>query len=222
MTVALAWSGGKDSCLALDRLRRRGEDVRWLFNVYEGNSGRVRFHGTRAEVVAAQARATGAELVQSRTHPEAFEPVFLRTLEKLRDLGARRIAFGNIHLADVRGWYEERVRAAGFEHVEPLWGEPPGKLVREFVARGLRSVICSVDLKQGKREWLGREFDEGLIGDIEAHGADACGEKGEYHSFVFGGPVFREALELRLGERVEMEGHALVDVGLGQPGIIAG
>jgi diphthine-ammonia ligase len=212
MTCALFTSGGKDSTLALDRAVRRGLDVSLLANIYEGSSNRVRFHGTPAALLEAQARALGLPLLQDHTHPDDFATTFQRFLGALRDRGIRGVLFGNIHLADVRAWYEERTRAFGFEHVEPLWGDPPGTLVREFVERGYRSLICSVDLKLGKRDWLGREFDETLIREIEAHGADACGEKGEYHSFAFAGPLFRAPLAARPGRKVEMEGHALVEV----------
>ena len=214
MPCALFTSGGKDSTLALDRAIRRGMTVPFLANIHEGSSGRVRFHGTPVALIEAQARALGREFVGDHTHPDNFETTFRRVLGNLRDRGVDTVIFGNIHLADVRAWYEDLTRSFGFEHVEPLWGEPPGLLVREFVERGYRSVICSVDMKQGKREWLGREFDEPLILEIEAHGADACGEKGEYHSFAFAGPLFREPLPVRPGRRVEMEGHALVEIEL--------
>src|SRR5689334_20105664 len=108
MTYALFWSGGKDSLLALDRARRAGLSVTHLANIYEGNSGRVRFHGVRAEMIEIQARALGLNLIQSHTHPRAFEPVFLDALEDLKKLGVQGLVFGNIHLADVRAWYEER------------------------------------------------------------------------------------------------------------------
>lgn len=209
---ALAWSGGKDSTLALDRARRRGLDVRYLVNLYEGSSGRVRFHGVRREWIAAQADALGLEIVQRHTHPDDFETVFLGALDDLKAIGVRGIVFGNIHLADVRAWYEERTTGRGFQHVEPLWGEPPGALVREFVRRGHRARIVSVDLKQGRREWLGRELDDALVAEIESvPGVDACGEKGEYHSFAFGGPLFARPLAMRDLGTVEMEGHLFLD-----------
>ena len=214
-TYALAWSGGKDSTLALDRALRRDLDVRYLLNIYEGSSGRVRFHGVRREWIAEQADALGLELVQHHTHPDDFETVFLAALDQLKAIGVHGIVFGNIHLADVRAWYEERTTARGFRHVEPLWGEPPGALVREFVRRGHRARIVSVDLTQGRSEWLAREINDALVAEIEAApGVDPCGEKGEYHSFAFGGPLFARSLEMREKARIEMEGHALLDFDL--------
>ena len=210
---ALAWSGGKDSTLALDRARQQGLDVRYLLNIYEGSSGRVRFHGVRRELIEGQAKALGLGLVQRHTHPDDFEKAFLAALDELRSLEVTGIVFGNIHLADVRAWYEERTHARGFRHVEPLWGEPPAALVAEFVRRGHRARIVSVDLKQGRREWLGREIDDVFLRSLEeSPQVDPCGERGEYHSFAFDGPLFTRPIVVREAGTLEMEGHALLDL----------
>lgn len=216
-TYALSWSGGKDSALALDRATRQGLIVKYLLNIYEGSTNRVRFHGVRRELIEAQATPLGLELVHGSTHPDDFEKVFLSVLRELKERGVQGIVFGNIHLADVRGWYEERTTGLGFRHVEPLWGESPGALVREFVRRGYRARVVSVDLKQGRVEWLGREITDALIEEFERAGADPCGEKGEYHTFVFDGPLFTHPVEIREVGRLEMEGHALLDLELVQP-----
>ena len=215
MKHALFWSGGKDSLLALDRAGRRGLEVSHLVNISEGNTGRVRFHGVRKELIQAQAEALGKTLLQFETHPENFEQAFQRALARARELGIGAIAFGNIHLADVRAWYEERSTDAGFRHVEPLWGEAPGKLVREFVARGHRSKIVSVYLDAGgKAEWLGREITTDFIEAVESAGADPAGECGEYHSFAYGGPLFRDVLRIRDVGQFEREQHLILDLAI--------
>lgn len=211
-SIALGWSGGKDSALALDRMLRAGLDVRWLFNFHDASSGRVRFHGTRCELIGAQARSLGLELIARATDATGFESAFRDTLKELSRRGARSIAFGNIHLADVRAWYEERTTGAGFMHLEPLWGEKPRKLVEEFLVRGYRARVASVDLQLGNAAWTGRELDFALVDEIVAHGADAAGEQGEYHTFVFDGPAFAEPVAARLGPAIEMERHRLVDL----------
>jgi uncharacterized protein (TIGR00290 family) len=213
VSYAVSWSGGKDSTLALDRAVRQGLDVRCLFNIVHGLTGRVRFHGVRAELIARQAQALGLELVQPFTTPSGFETAFLNGLDDLRARGVHGIVFGNIHLADVRAWYEERTSARGLEHVEPLWGEKPAALVEEVLGRGYRTRMVSVDLARGRRDWLGRELDARLAGEIAAQpGVDPAGEQGEFHTFVFDGPLFRHAVHHQPGEEHEEEGHVQLDL----------
>jgi uncharacterized protein (TIGR00290 family) len=213
MRYALSFSGGKDSMLALDRSLRQGLEVRYLFNIFEGASQRVRFHGIRASLIAAQADAIGIPLIQDHTHPDGYEVVFLRTLDRLKDEGIGGIIFGNIHLADIRAWYEERVTARGFQHVEPLWQERGADLVREVIERGYVAHLVSVDLARTPEEWLGRALDRDLLEEILAHpDIDPCGERGEYHTFVQDGPLFRRPLRVHIEGLVEMEGHGLIEV----------
>jgi uncharacterized protein (TIGR00290 family) len=213
MIHAISWSGGKDSTLALDRAVRQGLDVRYLFNIVYGPTGRVRFHGVRADLIARQAEALGLELIQPFTTPRGFEPAFLNGLDELIAHGVGGVVFGNIHLADVRAWYEERTTARGLEHVEPLWGDAPRDLVHEVLARGYRTRVVSVDLARGRRDWLGRELDAEFAAEIAMHpGVDPAGEQGEYHTFVFAGPLFRSEITYQIGEIHEEEGHVQVDV----------
>jgi diphthine-ammonia ligase len=212
-TYAVSWSGGKDSTLALDRALRMGLRVRHLFNLYDEPSGRVAFHGVRAELIRMQAKRLGLGILQLPVRPGEFEPVFLAGLERLRVLGVTGIIFGNIHLADVRAWYEERTTAVGFEHVEPLWAEPPDDLVREFLARGYRTLLASVNLELGRREWVGRELTSALATEVAGTpGVDAAGERGEYHTFVFEGPLFASRIEVVPGDVIEYKGHALIEL----------
>lgn len=211
---ALATGAGKDATLALHRARARGLRVTHAFNIYEGNSGRVRFHGTRRELVEAHLRALDLEAVLAHTHPREFEAVFREVLDGLVGDGIRGVIFGNVHLEDVRAWYEERTTGAGLEHVEPLWDADPAELVREVVDLGYRAVVVSVDLERGRPEWLGRELDPPLIREMEEKDLDPCGERGEFHTFVRDGPEFRHPIPVVPGPEVEMEGHRLLDLTL--------
>lgn len=193
------WSGGKDSALALLRARARGLDVARLLNIYDPASDRVRFHATRRELIQAQADAIGIELRQFGVAWEGYEDAFRAMLAELRAEGFRGVAFGDIHLADVRAWYEDRVRDSGLEHVEPIWGDPPAALVAEFVASGSRAVITCVELPKLGEEWLGRVIDERFAAEIGATGIDPAGENGEYHSFTFAGPLFSAPVGWRAG-----------------------
>jgi uncharacterized protein (TIGR00290 family) len=225
MTASRTWpacavwfSGGKDSMLALDRAVRAGCTGLRLVTLYDHDSGRVRFHGVPAEVMRAQADALGLPMRCYSTTPSTFEEVFLAALAEQRAEGIGGVIFGNIHLADVRAWYEERVRAAGLEHIEPIWGEPPVMLVREVIARGYRAVLTCVEAACADRAWLGRPITPELVDTFAAAGIDPCGERGEYHTLVTDGPLFRHPLAVRLGvvpgEIHEENGFCQLDVRL--------
>ena len=196
---AVCFSGGKDSMLALDRAVRSGLRVTRLVTLYDEASERVRFHAVPVAVMRAQGAALGLPLRLYPTTPASFEAVFLSALADLRADGISGVIFGNIHLADVRAWYEERVRAAGLDHVEPIWGEPPDRLVREVLARGYTAMLTCVEEAKAERDWLGQPLSEELIAAFERRGIDCCGEYGEYHTLVTDGPLFRWPLAVRWG-----------------------
>jgi uncharacterized protein (TIGR00290 family) len=195
------WSGGKDSALALNRARAAGLNVARLINFYDSATGRVRFHATPVTMLHAQAAAIGIELNAIGTPWPEMEARLETELRALRAEGFAGVVLGDIHLADVRAWYEERVRAAGLEHVEPLWGEAPLALVGEYVRSGGRAVVTCVDTARLDPAWLGRIVDERFVTDIATAGVDPCGENGEFHTFAFAGPAFARPVEWRLGDR---------------------
>ena len=171
-----------------------------LMTLYDEASERVRFHGVPTTVMRVQAAALAVPLSLYPTTPATFETAFLSALAEARAAELAGVIFGNIHLADVRAWYEERVRAAGLEHIEPLWGEVPGHLAREVVARGYAAIVTCIDASQADPAWLGQPLTEELITAFERKGIDACGEHGEYHTLVTNGPLFRAPLALHIGE----------------------
>lgn len=206
------WSGGKDSALALHRATAAGVDVRRLINFYDAGTGRVRFHATRVGMIQTQAAAAGIELRAIATSWPGMEETLAAELEALRLQRFVGVVLGNIHLTDVRAWFEDRVRAVGLEHIEPIWGEDPTQLVTEFVETGARAVITCVDLSCLDSSWLGRIIDERFLADIGTTGADPCGENGEFHSFAFQGPVFTRPISWRVGRRRSDSGFSQIDV----------
>jgi len=209
---AVMWSGGKDSALAVARAREDGLEIGALLNFIDEATRRVRFHATRAELIAAQARAIGTPLRQFATTWPSYEATFRTALGDLATEGFTGVILGDIHLTDVRAWYEERVRAAGLLHVEPLWGGSPPDLVREFVARGGRAVITCCEVARLDASWLGRVIDPGSVGELVAEPIDACGENGEYHSFAFAGPIFREEVGWVAGPKHLEEGFLQLEL----------
>ncbi|HLZ21238.1 MAG TPA: hypothetical protein VKQ30_03855, partial [Ktedonobacterales bacterium] len=199
-SYVVCFSGGKDSMLALDRAQRSGLPIARLVTLFDEASERVRFHAVPVSVMRAQAEALALPLNVYPTTPTTFEEVFLSALTQARSEGITGVIFGNIHLADVRAWYEDRVRSAGLEHVEPLWGEPPERLVREVVARGYTAVLTCIEEAKTEADWLGQPLSEDLIAAFERRGIDPCGEYGEYHTLVTNGPLFRMPLAVRFGD----------------------
>ena len=196
---AVFFSGGKDSMLALDRSIRQGRRITTLVTLFDEASQRVRFHGVPVAAMRAQAEALGLPTALYPTTPATFEQTLLSALSDLRGRGVTALIFGDIHLADVRAWYEVRVRAAGLDHIEPLWGEDPQRLASEVIARGYEAVVTCIEEATADPEWLGQPLSPALLSAFVARGIDICGERGEYHTFVVNGPLFRARLEITLG-----------------------
>jgi uncharacterized protein (TIGR00290 family) len=208
---AVAWSGGKDCMLALLRARAAGLDVGALFSMYDADSERVRFHGVPHMLLAAQAERLRLHPLLLPTTPDQYEPVFLEGLRRLAEQGITGVIFGNVHLSDVRAWYEERTRAHGLEHVEPVWGEAADVLLGELVECGVRARIIAADALRADAQWLGMEITRSVADVLLATpGMDPLGEYGEYHSFVFDAPGFHSPVAFRVGERVTADAYTQV------------
>jgi len=217
VTVALAWSGGKDSSLALQALRAAGEaPVALLTTVTEGTE-RVTVHAVRHELLVAQAAAAGLPLVEVRIPSPCPNEVYAAAMERalaqppLDDVD--EIAFGDLFLADVRAYREERLAAATPPRRArfPLWERDTQALARRFVADGFQAVVVSVDPAQLDPAFAGRAYDAAFLDDLPA-GVDPCGENGEFHTFVHAGPIFAAPLHVRVGEVVMRDGFAYADV----------
>jgi len=163
-------------------------------------------------MIRAQAIAAGIELRAIGTSWPAMEERLCQELATLRREGFAGVVLGDIHLAEVRAWYEERVRSEGLEHAEPLWGESSAQLVREFVDAGGRAVVTCIDMSRLNASWLGRIIDEAFIDEIGDTGVDPCGENGEYHSFAFRGPAFTRPVNWRRGETRSASGFSQLDL----------
>ena len=205
----LAWSGGKDSALALYEMTRQDsiEVVALLTTVTEGYN-RISMHGVRRELLAEQAKALGypleeVSLPQQCTN-EMYEQRMGQALEKYHQSGIVQAAFGDLFLEDVRAYREERLSRIGMRGVFPLWGRNTGEVARQFVWLGFRAVVVCVDTQALDRAFAGRNYDQNFLRDLPPE-VDPCGENGEFHTFVYGGPVFRRPIHVKRGEKVLRE-----------------
>lgn len=218
--VLMAWSSGKDSAWALYRLRRDpGIEVCGLLTTLNSEFDRVAMHGTRRAVLQAQAAAAGLPLwivplpwpCSNAIYEERMAEACARAVAEQIDA----IAFGDLFLADVRAYRERQLEPTGLEPLFPLWELPTDRLAREMIDSGLRARIACVDTKQLPAEFAGREFDAALLGRLPP-GIDPCGERGEFHTCVYAGPMFRAPLPLKNGEIVDRDGFVFADFHTGE------
>jgi uncharacterized protein (TIGR00290 family) len=172
-------------------------------------------HSVRCELLARQARAVGLPLVEVEIpvacSNEVYEQRMGQALAEAPLAEARTIAFGDLFLADIRAYREERLSRVGKQAIFPLWGRDTSVLAREFIAAGFEALLVCVDPRQLDPSFAGRSFDSDLLADLPA-GVDPCGENGEFHTFVHAGPIFSTPIVCRVGEAVEREGFVFCDV----------
>jgi len=195
----VSWSGGKDSCLAMWRARQSGMTIRRLITAMDESGESSRSHGIPPELIQAQADALGAELRFYKTSWGNYEERFIATLRDAHATGIRHAVFGDIDLVPHREWEEKVCAKAEITPVLPLWDEPRRKLVDEFLALGFKAVVVCVNGKYLGPEFCGREFDEAFLADLPAS-VDACGENGEFHTFVYDGPAFVQPVNFQSTE----------------------
>jgi len=198
----VSFSGGKDSCLALWRARQSGLDVGAVVNVLEESGERNRSHGVPRSLLEAQARSLDVELMAPATSWRDYEARFTEMLENLKARGFEVVVFGDIDLQAHRDWEEKVCARAGIECHLPLWHEPRLELAHEIVRLGFRAVVVCVDSRFLDDGYCGRIYDERFIANLPAN-VDACGENGEFHTFVFDGPGFREPVRYELAATEE-------------------
>ena len=197
MTRALiSWSGGKDSCLALWRARAAGMQVPLLVTAMDEDGRKSRSHGVQPELLEAQAAMLGARLQRYHTSWGTYEAQFVRVLRDAKDAGIDHALFGDIDLQPHRDWEEKVCAAAGLTAHLPLWGGERRALVDEFLAAGFKAIVVCINGQHLPAEFCGREFDSAFLADLPP-GVDACGENGEFHTFVYDGPAFSAPVALR-------------------------
>ncbi len=216
--ILLSWSSGKDSAWSLHVLRQQPAfEVVGLMTTVNQVYRRVAMHAVRLELLEAQAIAADVPLwtipIPSPCGNEDYESAMEAAMARAKREGIDGIAFGDLFLEDIRRYREEKLRETGISAIFPIWGIPTGELAREMIGAGLRARLTCIDPKQISASFVGREFDAALLDDLPA-GVDPCGERGEFHTFTYDGPMFREPVKIQLGETTERDGFVFADLEL--------
>ncbi|HTW31361.1 MAG TPA: hypothetical protein VMD76_06760 [Candidatus Sulfotelmatobacter sp.] len=214
--ILLSWSSGKDSAWSLHVLRQRAEyEVVGLLTTFNEEAGRVAMHAVRRELVERQAAAAGLPLwgvpLPWPCSNERYEALMADTCAKAIAEGVEGVAFGDLFLEDVRAYREKQMSRAGLEPIFPVWGMPTRELAREMIAAGVRAKLTCIDTQKLNRSFAGRDFDGQLLADFPAE-VDPCGERGEFHSFVYAGPMLKSAIPVSVGERVVQDPFVFTDL----------
>lgn len=211
MVAFCSWSGGKDSCLALYRALKQGIPVTTLLTMLH-EEGRVsRSHGIPRALLEAQAAALNKEIAFGAATWSGYEEEFVRQLKSLRNKGLEQAVFGDIDLAPHREWEERVCAKADFKASLPLWEEERRALVDEFLDAGFKAIVVSVKDESMSR-FLGQPFDGHFVAAAEAMGWDACGEEGEFHTFVVDGPLFRRRIQYQLAETHRIKEYQMISL----------
>ena len=212
----LSWSSGKDSAMALRRVLTTKEvDVVCLLTTTTYQFHRVSMHGVREELVHLQAKSLGYPLEKIQIpYPcpnEIYEQQMQNVLSGWKAKGVSHVIFGDLFLEDIRKYREEKLAQIHLKPVFPLWGESTAKLAKEMIQVGFRCVVTCVDPKKLDAGFAGRQFDDSFLRDLPPH-VDPCGENGEFHTFVYDGPLFDEPIPVVVGESVLRDGFQFVDL----------
>jgi uncharacterized protein (TIGR00290 family) len=217
----VSWSSGKDSAWTLHVLRQSNEyEIVGLLTTINSNFDRVAMHGVRRQLVEAQAAAAALALwkvpLPWPCSNQQYEAAMSAICAKATEAGVEAVAFGDLFLEDVRQYREDRMRAAGLTPIFPVWKCDTRQLIHDMWASGMRTRIVCLDPRKLPASFAGRDLDDRLIDEFPV-GIDPCGENGEFHTFVYYGPMFAHAIPVESGEVVTRDGFVFADLTLRTP-----
>jgi len=212
MNFVISYSGGKDCALALYRMIIDGHRPIALVTTINIAQKRSWFHGLQHDLLAAVSESLSIPLIPCECTPDDYTRAFEEGLTKAREMGAKACVFGDIDIADHRKWNEERCKKAGISCILPLWTQSRESLVREAIEVGFKALVKTIDSAKVDESFLGKDLSVPLIERIRKTGSDVCGENGEYHTFVYDGPIFRSAIPLKIKGIIDFGTHKAVDI----------
>lgn len=203
------WSGGKDSALALyHTLRNPQIEVKHLLTSVNSETNRISMHGVRLGLLQKQAESIGLPLsllsLPGEISMEEYDLLMAKRMQEFLDSGVSTSIFGDIFLADLKKYRERKLAEVGLKGYFPLWKRDTKELVNEFISLGFRTIVVSIDGSKLDQSFVGREINQSFLNDLP-DGVDPCGENGEFHSFVFDGPIFKEPIQFERGDVVAKE-----------------
>lgn len=212
----VSWSGGKDSALAFyNAMKNGGIEAAYLLNMLSENGTHSRSHRLSVAVLKAQAEAMRIPLAQRQATWQGYEEEFKKALAVFKEEGVQTGVFGDIDVQEHRDWVERVCGESSLKAILPLWQRSRESLMKEFIALGFKAVIVAVKLECMGAEWLGRQLDRQFVEDMKClPEADLCGENGEYHTFVYAGPVFRKPVDFVLGRKISEDKHCFLELEL--------
>jgi len=214
MKVVAAWSGGKDSCFACYKAIQEGHDVSQLL-IMMSDPSKSNFHMIRSDMLDSQSQAIGIPIVKWKTTPDTYEQEFKKALLQMKAEGVEGIVTGDV--CDVAlhevGWLDRICKEVGLKPVKPLWHRDTQKILNEFINEGFEAIVVRVKTDVLGREWLGRQVNKEFFNDLLKLGTvDPCGERGEFHTFVTDGPLFKKQIEILESEKTTLNSYGHLEV----------
>jgi len=208
-----SWSGGKESALSLYKAQKQGIKIGALLNMVSSDGQRSCSHGIDSRCIRLQAEAIGLPIFQKRTTWPSYEADFKEQVLDLKDRGLEMGVFGDIDLQEHRDWIERVCGQLGIKPVLPLWQESREQLLEDFLQAGFKAIVITTQAKSLGPEWLGRQIDRKFVEALKARSdIDLCGEQGEYHTFVFDGPIFKKPVDFRVAEKILKDDHWFLEL----------
>jgi len=215
MKVFVSWSGGKESSLACWKVIKRGFEVKYLLNMVSEDGRYSRSHGISLLLLKKQAEAMEIPIVQVKTTWKSYEENFKKAVLRLREEEIEAGVFGDIDLREHKDWIERVCRELKIKAILPLWEQEREKLLKEFIEAGFKAIVVAIDTNYLDKELLGERIDEEFIQELKRiKEIDLCGERGEYHTFVYGGPIFKKPLEFITGKKILRDKRCFLEIKL--------